>query len=185
MSPDYYDQRERAEPISRTILDDSDYEYVDDVPAAAAPVSNRRSSYSGSSGSSASTNSLGDCRAKNRQVPHEKYCDMYYDTTGCDDGISILRQCPNGLVFTGTGRHGLIGVCDYPHNVQCGDRERREFNPSFPFFFAPASFVMRRSAAHHRAGRSLSEQVERRLRRDLLRPLLGVRGRRQGALRLP
>ena len=127
VSPDYYDQRERPEPISRTILDDSDYEYVDDVPAA-APVSNRRSSSSGGgSGSSKRTNNLGDCRAKTRHVPHEKYCDMYYHTTGCDDGNAILRECPNGLVFTGTGRHGLIGVCDYPHNVECGNRERREF----------------------------------------------------------
>eukprot|EP00094_Tigriopus_californicus_P011716 TCALIF_11320-PA protein Name:"Similar to cpg-2 Chondroitin proteoglycan 2 (Caenorhabditis briggsae)" AED:0.29 eAED:0.29 QI:0/0.2/0/0.83/0.6/0.5/6/0/405 len=60
-----------------------------------------------------------NCRSKTRHRPHEKYCDLYYHTTGCDDGQALLRSCPNGLVFTGTGRPGLMGVCDYPHNVEC------------------------------------------------------------------
>ncbi len=66
-----------------------------------------------------------DCRAKTRTIPHEKYCDLYYHATGCDDGQSLLRSCPNGLLYTGGGRHGLIGVCDYPHNVECPPGKER------------------------------------------------------------
>jgi len=65
-----------------------------------------------------------DCRQKTRHLPHEKYCDLYYSATGCDDGQKLLRSCPNGLLYTGSGRHGLIGVCDYPHNVDCQGREK-------------------------------------------------------------
>lgn len=65
-----------------------------------------------------------DCRTKTKTLPHEKFCDLYYTTTGCDDSQALLRSCPNGLLYTGSGRFGLIGVCDYPHNVHCGDKER-------------------------------------------------------------
>jgi len=66
-----------------------------------------------------------DCRSKTRTLPHEKYCDLYYHATGCDDGQRLLRSCPNGLLYTGGGRPGLIGVCDYPHNVDCTLREEK------------------------------------------------------------
>ena len=65
-----------------------------------------------------------DCRAKTLTLPHEKYCDLYYHTTGCDDGQKLLRSCPNGLLYKDGGRSGLIGVCDYPHNIDCRGGER-------------------------------------------------------------
>jgi len=58
-----------------------------------------------------------DCKV--RTLPHEEYCDVYYYQTSCNDGKAILRSCPNGLVYTGNGRNGLIGVCDYPHRADC------------------------------------------------------------------
>jgi len=74
--------------------------------------------------SSRNTLTNSDCRVKTRTLPHEKYCDLYYHTTGCDGDQALLRSCPNGLLYTGTGRSGLIGVCDYPHNVDCIDKEK-------------------------------------------------------------
>ena len=65
-----------------------------------------------------------DCKTKERTLPHESYCDHFYQLNGCDDDQAILRACPNGLVYTGNGRHGLIGVCDYPHRADCNGRER-------------------------------------------------------------
>merc|ERR1712008_490448 len=38
--------------------------------------------------------------------------------------MGILRACPNGLTYTGNGRSGLIGVCDYPHRAECVGSER-------------------------------------------------------------
>lgn len=73
--------------------------------------------------------SSSDCRQKTRTVAHETYCDLYYTKTGCDDGQALLRSCPNGLMYTGNGRHGLIGVCDYPHNVHCPENKKRQHNP--------------------------------------------------------
>jgi hypothetical protein len=58
-----------------------------------------------------------DCKV--RTLPHEEYCDVYYYQTSCNDGKAILRSCPNGLAYTGNGRNGLIGVCDYPHRSDC------------------------------------------------------------------
>lgn len=70
----------------------------------------------------------GDCKRKYRTLPHEKYCDVYYEQSGCEGQIeksqAILRACPNGLVYTGNGRNGLIGVCDYPHRAECNGKER-------------------------------------------------------------
>lgn len=65
-----------------------------------------------------------DCRVKTRTLPHETYCDLYYHTTGCEGDQALLRSCPNGLLHTGGGRSGLIGVCDYPHNVDCSEKEK-------------------------------------------------------------
>lgn len=69
-----------------------------------------------------------DCKRKYRTLPHEKYCDVYYEQSGCEGQIeksqAILRACPNGLVYTGNGRNGLIGVCDYPHRAECSGKER-------------------------------------------------------------
>ena len=65
-----------------------------------------------------------NCMAKKRTLPHEKYCDHFYQLNGCDNDQAILQLCPNGLVYTGNGRHGLIGVCDYPHKVDCNGHDR-------------------------------------------------------------
>lgn len=68
-----------------------------------------------------------DCKRQDRTLPHEKYCDHYYQLNGCansNEDQAILRACPNGLVYTGNGRQGLLGVCDYPHRVDCNARER-------------------------------------------------------------
>ena len=69
-----------------------------------------------------------DCKPKYRTLPHEKYCDVYFEQSGCEGQTeksqAILRACPNGLVYTGNGRNGLIGVCDYPHRAECNGKER-------------------------------------------------------------
>ena len=67
-----------------------------------------------------------DCKSRERTLPHEKYCDHFYQLNGCSgsDDQAILRACPNGLVYTGNGRPGLIDVCDYPHRTDCNSRER-------------------------------------------------------------
>lgn len=68
-----------------------------------------------------------DCKTRERTLPHEKYCDHFYQLNGCSgsDDQAILRSCPNGLIYTGTGRHGLIGVCDFPHRTDCaGGKEK-------------------------------------------------------------
>ena len=55
-------------------------------------------------------------------MAHEDQCDLYYE---CYEGQGFLTSCPNGLVYGGEGRFGLIGNCDYPHNVNCQAREGR------------------------------------------------------------
>lgn len=90
-----------------------DYDYYDYGTPPRRHASNNRNTL---------TNS--DCRVKTRTLPHEKYCDLYYHTTGCDGDQALLRSCPNGLLYTKSGRSGLIGVCDYPHNVDCVEKEK-------------------------------------------------------------
>lgn len=65
----------------------------------------------------------GACKA--RTLPHEQYCDVYYYSTDCDNNKALIRACPNGLVYTGNGRNGLIGVCDYPHRADCTGKDSR------------------------------------------------------------
>jgi len=62
------------------------------------------------------------CQSGAKTVAHEESCDLYYE---CYEGQGFLTQCPNGLVYGGEGRFGLIGNCDYPHNVNCAGREGR------------------------------------------------------------
>ncbi|XP_025154073.1 mucin-2-like isoform X2 [Harpegnathos saltator] len=45
------------------------------------------------------------------QVPHEFDCSSYYM---CKNGHTILKRCRNGLHY-----NPLIGVCDFPNNVNC------------------------------------------------------------------
>merc|ERR1712088_1111031 len=44
-----------------------------------------------------------------------------------NDGYRPRNRGPTGLVFGGDGRFGLVGECDYPHNVNC--QGRPEMNP--------------------------------------------------------
>ena len=65
------------------------------------------------------------CKSGAKSVGHESACDLYYD---CYEGQGFLQSCPNGLVYSGDGRFGLVGECDYPHNVNCQGRpERSEY----------------------------------------------------------
>merc|ERR1712115_127354 len=66
----------------------------------------------------------GSCKSGAKSVGHESACDLYYD---CYEGQGFLQSCPNGLVYAGDGRFGLVGECDYPHNVNC--QGRPEMNP--------------------------------------------------------
>lgn len=59
------------------------------------------------------------CKSGAKSVGHESACDLYYD---CYEGQGFLQSCPNGLVYGGDGRFGLVGECDYPHNVNCQGR---------------------------------------------------------------
>lgn len=66
------------------------------------------------------------CKKDYGLYPHENYCDYYYE---CVDGEAILRQCPNGLAFSGRGR-GLINNCDYAHRAGCPDEDGRVMGQS-------------------------------------------------------
>ena len=60
------------------------------------------------------------CQSGAKTVGHEEQCDLYYE---CYEGQGFLTSCPNGLMYGGEGRFGLLGNCDYPHNVNCQGRE--------------------------------------------------------------
>jgi hypothetical protein len=102
-----------------------------------------------------------DCRIKTRTLPHEKYCDLYYHTTGCENDQSLLRSCPNGLLFTGNGRSGLIGVCDYTHNVDCGGKETHSESKIYIFY---SGF----GAKSHRTAGPLSKKDQSCVRCNIL-----------------
>ena len=114
----------------RAYLDYNDYDDYSPgqvAPAASATTGERGRSPPKQSGPSLNQYSYQtDCKTRERTLPHEKYCDHFYQLNGCSgsDDQAILRSCPNGLVYTGTGRNGLIGVCDYPHRSECSGAER-------------------------------------------------------------
>jgi len=62
------------------------------------------------------------CRSGVKTAAHESQCDLYYECYG-DQGF--IQSCPNGLMYNGGGAFGLLGPCDYPHNVNCYEREGR------------------------------------------------------------
>jgi len=63
------------------------------------------------------------CQQRNaKSAAHESACDLYYD---CYEGQGFLQSCPNGLVYNGDGKFGLINSCDYPHNVDCASTPER------------------------------------------------------------
>jgi len=63
------------------------------------------------------------CKQKTRTSAHETQCDAYYECF--NNGDPVLQYCPNGLVYNGSKKRGLLGVCDYDHKVDCYDRPER------------------------------------------------------------
>jgi len=61
------------------------------------------------------------CKSGRKTVAHETNCDLFYE---CYEGQGFLQTCPNGLVYSGGQQFSQIGVCDYPHTTDCGNKER-------------------------------------------------------------
>ncbi|XP_013788018.1 protein obstructor-E-like [Limulus polyphemus] len=57
------------------------------------------------------------CPSKEGYYPDPKQCDKYYR---CRDGKPIEHLCDDGYVFP--IKNPLYSRCDYPFNVDCGDR---------------------------------------------------------------
>lgn len=56
------------------------------------------------------------CRC--RTAPHPDYADVFFEERNCTSSSGrLIKACPNGLVYTGNGRNGLVSVCDYPHRA--------------------------------------------------------------------
>lgn len=54
------------------------------------------------------------CQELRGQFPSSKSCANYLN---CWDGVVIEQSCPDGLLFNAAKL-----VCDYDHNVNCGNR---------------------------------------------------------------
>ena len=67
------------------------------------------------------------CPEKNGFFPDLEQCDKYYE---CVAEIPEEKFCPDGLLFDATDPNSEL--CDYPFNVDCGDREYVR-KCSFPF----------------------------------------------------
>merc|ERR1711973_219236 len=59
-----------------------------------------------------------DCPENNGFFPDPEQCDKYYECVG---GVSETKFCPDGLLFEASDPNNEL--CDYPFNVDCGDRE--------------------------------------------------------------
>jgi hypothetical protein len=53
------------------------------------------------------------CLSPRGQFPIDKSCSKFVN---CWDDVAIESDCPGGLVFN------PAGFCDYPYNVDCGNR---------------------------------------------------------------
>ena len=63
-----------------------------------------------------------ECKRNRDFLPDPNQCDKYYE---CSENGPQERLCPDGLVFDDT--RGGTERCDYPFNVDCGERlELRE-----------------------------------------------------------
>jgi len=61
-----------------------------------------------------------DCPEKNGVFADSTQCDRYYE---CNNFVLTEKLCPDGLVFADLSTaSGAQGRCDYPFNVDCGDR---------------------------------------------------------------
>jgi hypothetical protein len=54
------------------------------------------------------------CLAPRGQFPTDKSCSKFVN---CWDEVAVESDCPGGLVF-----NPAAGFCDYPYNVDCGNR---------------------------------------------------------------
>jgi len=59
-----------------------------------------------------------DCPEKNGFFPDKEQCDKYYECVG---DVPETNFCPDGLLFEASDPNSEL--CDYPFNVDCGDRE--------------------------------------------------------------
>jgi hypothetical protein len=66
-------------------------------------------------------NEFFDCPEKNGFFAHDRSCDKYWK---CDEGVSTLKICGNGLVFDDTDLKRES--CNYPFTVDCGLRSELE-----------------------------------------------------------
>jgi len=68
-------------------------------------------------------------QCKCRTKASKEFADVYIEERNCTSGYNqMLKACPNGLVYTGNGRSGLVSVCDYPHRAVWADNRVR-YNP--------------------------------------------------------
>ncbi|XP_046404020.1 fibrous sheath CABYR-binding protein-like [Ischnura elegans] len=66
-------------------------------------------------------NKLVHCKEARGQFAHESSCSKYYN---CWDDVVVEASCPNGLVFS--EEHSY---CDFPENVDCGQRGTEDVPP--------------------------------------------------------
>ena len=59
-----------------------------------------------------------ECPEEAGVFPDPEQCDKYYE---CVADIPEEKFCPDGLLFDATDPNSEL--CDYPFNVDCGDRE--------------------------------------------------------------
>ncbi|XP_076351949.1 protein obstructor-E-like [Tachypleus tridentatus] len=74
-----------------------------------------------------------ECPTKEGYYPDPKQCDKYYR---CRDGKPIEHLCDDGYVFP--IKNPLYSRCDYPFNVDCGDRT--ELQPAKSSKHCPRKF---------------------------------------------
>jgi len=68
------------------------------------------------------------CRCRTKAS--KEFSDVYIEERNCTSGYSqMVKACPNGLVYTGNGRSGLVSVCDYPHRAPWADNRLRHNPP--------------------------------------------------------
>jgi hypothetical protein len=74
-----------------------------------------------------------ECRSNRDFLPDPNQCDKYYE---CTENGPQERLCPDGLVFDDT--RGGVERCDYPFNVDCGQRlDLRESTSSLRLIIKP------------------------------------------------
>lgn len=112
------------------------------VPARSSSSGSRASQVTpGASFANAPTqDEIFECPEKFGYFPHHRSCDKYWR---CEEGVSTLKLCGNGLVFDATDLKRES--CNYPFAADCGDRteleppQSTEFCPRLYGIFADES----------------------------------------------